>query len=278
MGCTESKPAEPEAGGRTAEPEDSKHGGKEFAPAAAAEPEAKTEAKAETEAEKVLVKVKIHGMPMSMNCVGPIMLASVAECGGLEICKVFEGAHKTEAFTQLNAYNHIPTLEDGEFSMGESNAICRYLALKYKPELYPPTELELCGKIDFAMDVWASEIDKLHAKVVYPVGFPDFYKPPEDLAVAVEAYIAALDKWGKTFLKDGKFVLGDKLSIADFKVVPFLWAAMCCEPKVDGLEVPAQIKEYVNAFFGAVDAAKVMKKCDGYAIAEWFEDKDKLSN
>ena len=34
----------------------------------------------------------------------------------------------------------------------------------------------------------------------------------------------------------------------------------------------------VNAFFEAVDAAKVMKKCDGYAIAEWFEDKDKLSN
>ena len=133
-------------------------------------------------------------------------------------CKVFEGAHKTEAFTQLNAYNHIPTLEDGEFSMGESNAICRYLALKYKPELYPPTELELCGKIDFAMDVWAFEIDKLHAQVVYPVGFAEYYKHPEDLAAAVEAYIAALDKWGKTFLGNGKFVLGDKLSIADFKV------------------------------------------------------------
>jgi len=267
----ESKPAEPmEAGGRTAEkePDGSKHGGQEFAPAAA-EPEAKTEAEAEAEAE-VPKKVKIHAMPMSMNCVGAIMLVDAAECGGLEICKVFEGAHKTEAFTQLNAYNHIPTLEDGEFSMGESNAICRYLALKYKPELYPPTELELCGKIDFAMDVWAFEIDKLHAQVVYPVGFAEYFKHPEDLAAAVEAYIAALDKWGKTFLKDGKFVLGDKLSIADFKVVPFLWAAMCCEEEVDGLKVPAQIKEYVNAFFAAVDAAKVMKECDGYSIAEWF--------
>ena len=30
--------------------------------------------------------------------------------------------------------------------------------------------------------------------------------------------VAALDKWGKTFLGNGKFVLGDKLSIADFKV------------------------------------------------------------
>ena len=55
--------------------------------------------------------------------------------------------------------------------------------------------------------------------------------------------------------------------------------------RITNLEFPGVAKglgidgvEYVNAFFGAVDAAKVMKKCDGYAIAEWFEDKDKLSN
>ena len=38
---------------------------------------------AETEA-----KVKIHALPMSMNCVGAIMLANVAECGGLEMCNL----------------------------------------------------------------------------------------------------------------------------------------------------------------------------------------------
>ena len=42
---------------------------------------------------------------------------------------------------------------------------------------------------------------------------------------------------------------------------------MCCEEEVDGLEVPAQIKEYVNAFFAAVDAAKILKECGGYSIA-----------
>ena len=44
-----------------------------------------------------------------------------------------EGAHKTEAFTKLNAYQHIPTLEDGDFAIGESNAILRYIALKLRP-------------------------------------------------------------------------------------------------------------------------------------------------
>ena len=78
-----------------------------------------------------------------------------------------------------------------------------------------------------------------------------------------------------------RWSLYDKLSIADFKAVPYFWAAMCCEAKVDGLEVPAQIKEYVNAFFGAVDAAKIMKESQKEygepSIAEFTASKDKLA-
>ena len=218
--------------------------------------------------------VKIHAMPPSMNAVGPAILAAHAECGGLEMCNIMEGAQKSEAFTKLNAYQHIPTLEDGDFSLGESNAILRFLALKYKPELYPVAEPEACGMVDFSIDAFVSEVYSHHKDVVYTVF--GFAGPPADQAASTSAYNAAMAKWGKTFLK-GKFVHGDKLSIAEFKVVPFFWAAMCCEPKVDGLEVPAQIKEYVNAFFGAVDAAKIMKECGGYSIAEFAASKDKLA-
>ena len=129
------------------------------------------------------------------------------------------------------------------------------------------------------MDALRNEIFQHHKDVVYQVWF-DFFPPPADQAAATAAYMAAMDKWGKTFLK-GKFVLGDKLSIADFKAVPYFWAAMCCEAKVDGLEVPAQIKEYVNAFFGAVDAAKIMKESQKEygepSIAEFTASKDKLA-
>ena len=218
--------------------------------------------------------VKIHAMPPSQNSIGPAILAAHAECGGLEMCNLMEGAHKTDEFAKLNAYQHIPTLEDGDFTLGESNAIFRYLALKYKPELYPVAEPELCGMVDFAMDAFVNEVYKQHMGVVYTVF--GFGPAPSDQAAATAAYMTAMDKYAKTFLK-GKFVLGDKLSIADFKVVPFFWAAMCCEPKVEGLEVPAQIKEYVNAFFGAVPAAGIMKECGGYSIAEFATSKDKLA-
>ena len=129
------------------------------------------------------------------------------------------------------------------------------------------------------MDALSNEVYKHHRGVVYTV--MGFMPGPDDQAAATAAYMAAMDKWGKTFLKQGKFVLGDKLSIADFKAVPYFWAAMCCEAKVDGLEVPAQIKEYVNAFFGAVDAAKIMKETlkeyGEPSIAEFTASKDKLA-
>ena len=65
------------------------------------------------------------------------------------------------------------------------------------------------------MDAFIGEVYKQHASVVYVV--IGFSAPPDDQAAATTAYMAALEKWGKTFLK-GTYVLGDKLSIAEYKV------------------------------------------------------------
>merc|ERR1712232_878053 len=161
----------------------------------------------------------------------------------------------------------IPTLADGDVKIGESNACLRYLALKYKPELYPVSDPAVAGRIDWAIDSFANEVYTGHAKTVYVIF--QFVGPPADQAEEVKKYLASLDTWMSTFLK-GKFVCGDKLSIADFKAVPFLIAA--AQPVMEaklGLKLPERAHKYIEDFCAEVKTSEMLKSAGGYSLAEY---------
>merc|ERR1712050_642272 len=87
---------------------------------------------------------------------------------------------------------------------------------------------------------------------------------------AKKKYTAALDTWTTHFLA-GKFVCGDKVSIAEFKTVPFIFAAM--QPGVKakiGLAPNARAIKYVEDFCAEVAPSSMMKEAGGYSLAEWI--------
>jgi len=215
--------------------------------------------------------IKVFGMPVSQNVMGPVLLAMDSGKGGLEMCNIMEGAQNTPEFLAMNPYHHIPTMKDGDVAIGESSAILHYIALKYKPEYYPVNNPAMCAWIDFAMDSFACEVYKAHHETVYVV--LGFHSPPADQKAANQAYNESLDTWVKHFLK-GKFVCGNKLTIADFKAVPFLIAAMqpACEAKI-GLTVPDRVKQYVEDFCASVNSSSMLKEAGGYSIVEFLASK-----
>ena len=240
--------------------------------------------------------VKIHGMPVSQTCVGPILLAMEAGVGGLAMCNLMESENMKPEFLAMNPYHQVPTLEDGAVKIGESVAILRYLAMKYKPELYPVSNPAVTAMIDFAMDAFSNSVYQVrrqpkptalgasimmlctarcwqaHKKSPYVV--LGFASPPEDQAAANKAYVDAAEMWCKHFLK-GKFVCGDKVSIADYKAIPFFYAAIqpACKIKI-GLEMPAAVIKYCEDFKAAVSAASFMDSAGGYSIAEFLKTKE----
>jgi len=216
-------------------------------------------------------KVKIHGAPPSMNCVGPALLAQESGCGAFEPVNFMEGAHKKPEFLAINPQGQMPALEDGTVTGGESLAILRYLAMKYAPKYYPVANKEATARIDYAMEDFQSRVYEAHKGCVYPVC--GFTAMPTDIPAASKAYVEAMENWASAHLK-GKFVLGDEVSIADFKVVPFFFCAL--QPglqKKMGLEPPAKITEYCNAFVAAVGASSFMKEAGGFSIAELIASK-----
>lgn len=215
--------------------------------------------------------VKVFGMPPSANACGPIVLAMDAGVGGFEMCNLMEGAQMKPEFLAMNPFHHIPTIKDGEFAMGESIACLRYLAMKYKPEYYPVKEVATCGMIDFACDSFAGDVYPKIKDVIYPIF--GFAEAPADQAKANQEATDILATWMKQFVK-GKFVNGDKLSIADFKAAPFIFALMQPVMKAKaGFELSDEAKKYVENFQASVKASEFLTSAGGYSIAEYAASK-----
>lgn len=217
-------------------------------------------------------KAKIYMMPPSQNACGPVLLATDLGVGEGEFCDLMSGAHKQPEHLAIHPYGQIPALKDGDFCLGESNAILRYLALAYGQKYYPTSSPQTCAKIDFALDAF-SNVYKPHMQVVYPVF--GFGSAPEDQAAANAAYTEALTKWLDTHVQDRKFVTGDSLSIADFKAAPFFYSAI--QPamqKKAGFEAPARVKKFCEDFMAATAASKFMEEAGGFSIKEFAASKE----
>jgi len=216
------------------------------------------------------MSVIVYGMPVSMNAVGPALVAKALGVGDMQVCDLMKGDHKKEEFTKINPMQKIPALVDGDVKIGESCAILRYLALKYKGELYPVAKPEVCAKIDFAMDSFNTECGPAQSAVVYvKLGFMQ----GEITAEKCEAYAAAMKKWASVFLAEGPYVAGDNITIADYKVVPFFFCAMCVAEKIDTFTVPREIVDYVNKFMADVPATAMLTSFGGFSIKEFVATK-----
>jgi len=219
-------------------------------------------------------KVKIYAMPPSQNACGAVLLALDLGIGEPEFCDMMSGAHKKPEYLAIHPYGQIPGLKDGDFCLGESSAIMRYMAMAYGQKYYPAaTSPQTCAKIDFAMDAFGM-VYKAHTPIVYTVF--GFGSAPDDQEAANKAYCKAIEKWLDIHVKDGKFVTGDFPSIADFKVAPFFYAAIQPAMKVKvGFEPPARAVKYCEDFIAAVSASSFLQDAGGYSIKEYAASKEK---
>jgi glutathione S-transferase len=65
----------------------------------------------------------------------------------------------TREFIEMNPNAMVPVIQDGDFVLWESNAICRYIATKHSRTDLLPTELRARGIVDQWMDWQATELN-----------------------------------------------------------------------------------------------------------------------
>lgn len=118
-------------------------------------------------------------------------------------------------FRSMNPNGLIPTIQDGGFSLWESNAIVRYLASKYADGSLYPTSLEARADADRWMEWCTSTMSSAMAPVFVGLvrtppeqrnakAIDDACRKLETLAGLLDAHLA-----GKRFMTGDNFTMGD---------------------------------------------------------------------
>lgn len=170
--------------------------------------------------------MKLHVFPPSPRAAKVTALADHLGLGcEIQLVNLFEGEQHTPRFAALNGNERMPVLEDGDFTLWESNAILMYLAAK-KPEsgLWPR---DVKGQADVLR--WMTWEAAHWMPACAPIAFERVVKKMAGLGdpdpVEVDKALASFDKFAPVLdanLRNRKWMLGNELTIADFCIAPTL--------------------------------------------------------
>lgn len=161
-------------------------------------------------------KIKIWGRNNSSNVRKVLWLCEEI---GLPYDRVDAGREygvvDTPAYRALNPNGRVPTIEDGNFVLWESNSIMRYLSMKYGGEAVYPTDPATRASIDRWLDWQLSTLTPVES----PVFQGTIRTPPEkhDKA-ALKAVVEKLDPVYAILdrqLKGKQYLVAEKFSLAE---------------------------------------------------------------
>lgn len=128
---------------------------------------------------------------------------------------LMKGEQKEAWFMEINPEHCVPTLKDGDFAVWESRAIMRYLCNAYAPDssLYPKDPKQR-ARVDQILDRDLG----YNSKHVGAYSYPQVFRgaPAGDDTEVLEV-LTKLEN--NTSIKDGKYICGDDLTIADFSAM-----------------------------------------------------------
>lgn len=171
--------------------------------------------------------MKLYCDPISTTS-RPVLLFIAEHDLEVEIVHVdlMSGGHEDAAYLALNPNGIVPFLADGDFRLGESAAILKYLARKCGSAAYP-ADLEAQARVDEAVSWLSTQFHEYFCLMTcYPVmGVPHGMDPA--LMQGLMAYGRDhAPRWLRVMdqhmLAGNDFLCGDRISIADYLGVSFV--------------------------------------------------------
>ncbi|WP_309088183.1 glutathione S-transferase family protein [Phenylobacterium sp.] len=171
--------------------------------------------------------MKLYCDPISTTS-RPVLLFIAEHELPVEIVHVdlMAGGHLEPDYLALNPNGIVPFLVDGDFKLGESAAILKYLARKAGSGAYP-TDLQGRARVDEAISWFSTQF---HAYFCLMVCYPNIGVPhgaPPELTQALMAYGADhAPRWLKVLdqhmLAGRDYLCGSEITLADYLGVSYV--------------------------------------------------------
>jgi len=170
--------------------------------------------------------IKIHAMPMSPRAFKVLFAAhQIGVPYEFVPLSIGGGGTRTPEYTAINPNQRMPSLEDGEFKLWESNAIVQYLA-EQKPESgYLPRDLkERMTAVKWQF--WESNHwDPACAIFMFERFVKQLFKMGDTDVAEIKKGEAAMARLGPVLdgqLGKTRYAAGDRMTVADLSLAPSL--------------------------------------------------------
>ena len=152
------------------------------------------------------------------------------------------GGTETEEFKELNPMKKVPVLVDGNKVVWESNTILRYLIRSYGDGGWKEEDTYLQSKFERWMDWSQSKFEPAFVGV-----FWGYYRTPanrrnmNEVKESIDLCMDCLAKLDEQ-LKDNRYVIGDKLTLADITTGIFIY-------RLVEIDLNIKLPEYVAGWY-----------------------------
>jgi len=200
--------------------------------------------------------MKIFGHPMS-TCTRKVLmtLAETNTAHEFVLVDFAKGEHKQPAHLARQPFGQVPALQDGEFELYESRAMCRYINDKVGGALVP-SELRDRARMEQWISVETSNFTAPVMKFIYHHIFKR-EQTPETLATAgtqTDASLAIMEHQ----LAGHPFIAGSSFTLADICFMPYIEYAMNTPGKDHFAKYP-----HVMAWWSKVSERPTWRKVAG---------------
>jgi len=178
---------------------------------------------------------------------------------------LLKGEQMKPEFVAINPQHTVPTLVDDGFVVTESRGMLMYLQNKYGKDesLYPQKDTQKRALVDMRIFFDCSMLYPRFGDAYYPVMFGG--QPLDQTKVQkVDDTFAILE----IFLKDGGFIAGNHLTIADFSMAAVLSTIETCH---DISKFP-KVVAYLEKCKGMMKGWNELNQVGANEFGQWYKD------